>query len=75
MIILGIDPGSRITGYGIIKSTQGKLSYLGSGCIHTGGGTMASRLKTIYLGVTTLVEQFKPDVMAIEESTIYRKAF
>lgn len=68
MIILGIDPGSRITGYGIVKQVQGKISYLGSGCIHTGGGSMASRLKTIYLGVTTLVEQFKPDVMAIEET-------
>lgn len=68
VVIIGIDPGSRITGYGIIKSVNGKPQYLGSGCIRTGEGPIACKLRTIYMGVSTLVEQFKPDVMAIEET-------
>lgn len=68
MITIGIDPGSRFTGYGIVQSLRGEVSYLGSGCISTGGGPMAERLKIIYAGVTQLIEQFKPDVMSIEET-------
>ncbi len=68
VIIIGIDPGSRVTGYGIIKSISGKPLYLGSGCIRTGDAPIAEKLRTIYMGVSTLVEQFKPDVMAIEET-------
>lgn len=68
MVIIGIDPGSRITGYGIIRYDHGLPQYLGSGCIRTGTGSIASKLHTIYMGVSTLVEQFKPDVMAIEET-------
>ena len=67
-IVLGIDPGSRITGYGIVKSSGGSLMYLGSGCINAGNGPIYERLLTIFQAVGTLVEQFKPTVMAIEET-------
>lgn len=67
-IVLGIDPGSRITGYGVLLSQGSSLSYLGSGCISAGTGEISLRLKTIYEALTTLVEQFKPSVMAIEET-------
>lgn len=43
-IILGIDPGSRITGYGVIRIVAGKAEYLGSGCIRTDLGELPSRL-------------------------------
>ena len=46
-IILGIDPGSRITGYGVIRQTGRQLSYLGSGCIRTNTTELPARLKLI----------------------------
>ena len=47
-IILGIDPGSRITGYGVIHQNRHHLYYLGSGCIRTSEKALPERLKQIY---------------------------
>ena len=58
-IILGIDPGSRITGYGVIRQVGRQLTYLGSGCIRTKVDDLPSRLKLIYAGVTEIITQFK----------------
>ncbi len=68
-IILGIDPGSRYTGYGVIKEERQRFTYLGSGCIKalSQGDDLASRLQTIYSGVSELIIQFKPDMFAIEQ--------
>ncbi|MDF5522973.1 crossover junction endodeoxyribonuclease RuvC, partial [Vibrio parahaemolyticus] len=49
-IILGIDPGSRITGYGVIRQNGRHLQYLGSGCIRTSEKELPGRLKQIYAG-------------------------
>ncbi len=68
MVIIGIDPGSRFTGYGVVESLKGQVRYRGSGCISTGGGPMAERLRIIYAGVTQLITQFHPQQMAIEET-------
>ncbi|MGN0903083.1 MAG: crossover junction endodeoxyribonuclease RuvC [Succinivibrio sp.] len=67
-IVIGIDPGSRFTGYGIVSIEGNTPHYLGSGCIKTGNGDLASKLKIIYDGVSSLIEQFHPDSMAIEET-------
>ena len=67
-IVIGIDPGSRFTGYGIVKLVGNETHYLGSGCIKTGNGDLASKLKIIFDGVTALIEQFKPTSLAIEET-------
>ena len=68
-IILGIDPGSRITGYGVIKQQGRTFSYLGSGCIKAiaAGDNLADRLQTIFAGVSELIVQFQPDMFAIEQ--------
>jgi crossover junction endodeoxyribonuclease RuvC len=68
-IILGIDPGSRFTGYGVIKQEKQQFTYLGSGCIKamSQGEDLASRLQTIFAGVSELIIQFKPDMFAIEQ--------
>lgn len=66
-IILGIDPGSRITGYGVIKAVNRQLNYIGSGCIRTADGVLSQRLLQIFNGVCELMEQFHPDEVAIEE--------
>ena len=66
-IILGIDPGSRITGYGVIRQQAGKVEYLGSGCIRTSGEQLSDKLKQIYDGISEIILQFKPDLFAIEQ--------
>ncbi|MDP1603338.1 MAG: crossover junction endodeoxyribonuclease RuvC [Legionella sp.] len=66
-IILGIDPGSRITGYGVIKEERRKLYYLDSGCIRTSEGELSERLLQIYDGICHLMDEFAPDEVAIEE--------
>ncbi|MGL5948548.1 MAG: crossover junction endodeoxyribonuclease RuvC [Aeromonas sp.] len=65
-IILGIDPGSRLTGYGVIKIEHNRALYLGSGCIRTDGGELPGRLKQVYDGVSEIIRQFAPTEFAIE---------
>lgn len=72
-IILGIDPGSRITGYGVIKKEGRKITYLGSGCIKAFSSNkdeeddFSARLQTIFSGVSELIIQFSPELFAIEQ--------
>ncbi|MGX2949559.1 crossover junction endodeoxyribonuclease RuvC [Ursidibacter sp. B-7004-1] len=66
-IILGIDPGSRVTGYGVIRQEGRHLEYLGSGAIRTAADDMPTRLKRIYAGITEIITQFQPDMFAIEQ--------
>ena len=65
--ILGIDPGLRITGFGVIEKRGNALSYVASGCIKTDGeANLPTRLGTIYAGLRELVAQYQPDQSAIE---------
>ena len=66
-VILGIDPGSRVTGYGVIRQVGSKSEYLASGCIRLKSEELAIRLKQIFNGVTEIIEQFQPDYFAIEQ--------
>lgn len=68
-IILGIDPGSRLTGYGVIKKEGRQFSYLGSGCIKAmaAGDNLGDRLQIIFSGVSELIVQFQPNMFAIEQ--------
>ena len=66
-IILGIDPGSRLTGYGLVEFQGAKYSYIASGCIRLGEKPLAERLKMIFLGVSQIIEQYQPDTFAIEQ--------
>ena len=64
--VLGIDPGSRITGYGLIEARGGELRYLASGRIRAGRGPIPARLGQICQGVTELIRSQGADVLAIE---------
>jgi crossover junction endodeoxyribonuclease RuvC len=68
-IILGIDPGLRKTGFGVIRIDQGQAVYLGSGTISTASESkaLAPRLGIIFTGVSELVQQFRPTEAAIEK--------
>ena len=72
--ILGIDPGSRVTGYGVVESRRGDLIYIDSGCIRTGAGSLPQRLQVIFQSVHELSQQHQPDVMAIEQVFMHRNA-
>ena len=73
-IILGIDPGSRVTGYGVIRQTGRQLEYLGSGAIRTQVDDLPTRLKRIYAGVSEIITQFQPDMFAIEQVFMAKNA-
>ncbi|MEE4379167.1 MAG: crossover junction endodeoxyribonuclease RuvC [Candidatus Competibacteraceae bacterium] len=73
--ILGIDPGSQNTGYGIIEMSGGRSRYQASGHIRTPSGQpLAQRLKIIFEAVTQLISEYRPDEMAIEQVFMHRNA-
>ena len=73
-LVLGIDPGSRVTGYGVIEVQGNRLSYVDCGCIRSEGGALPARLKKIFDGVLQLVETHQPSQVAIEEVFVGRNA-
>ena len=72
--ILGIDPGSRVTGYGIIDQAGQQISYVASGCIRNSGDALAERLGIIFAGVNTIIQEYLPDEMAIERVFMNKNA-
>jgi len=72
--ILGIDPGSRITGYGVIDTNGIKTRYVTSGCIRMADAALPKRLKEIHTGVRAVVKEFKPEQVAVELVFMHRNA-
>lgn len=67
MIVIGVDPGSLLTGYGIIETGTHTVEVLACGAIKNRTTTaMPDRLKLIYQTLTTLISEFGPDELAIE---------
>ena len=68
MIIMGIDPGFAITGYGIVSYTGNKFKIIEYGAVKTGTDKIFSeRLLCIYNEMNELIEKYKPDYIAVEE--------
>ena len=68
MIILGIDPGLRTTGFGVIEKHGSKLRYIASGTIKTGSeSALPPRLKVIFAGIAEIIRTYNPDCAAIEK--------
>ncbi|MBB6092226.1 crossover junction endodeoxyribonuclease RuvC [Povalibacter uvarum] len=72
--ILGLDPGSLRTGYAVVETNAGRISYLVSGTIKTEGSSLAQRLQEIFLAVERLTQDFRPDEVAIEGVFMHRNA-
>ena len=70
--ILGIDPGSRLTGYGVLQVDGSSIKYLASGCIRPGVGPFVERLADIYRGVEEIIATHGPAELAIEEVFLAR---
>jgi crossover junction endodeoxyribonuclease RuvC len=69
--VLGIDPGTAACGYGIVHVSGGRLREVAHGCWRTSARERPElRLKTIYAGVTALIEEHAPDAVAVEESYV-----
>ncbi len=68
MIILGIDPGTAITGYGLVKIESNQPVSLAYGCIRTSSGTLHHlRLQKIYQRLLSLIDLYKPEDIAVEK--------
>ncbi|MGR9115648.1 MAG: crossover junction endodeoxyribonuclease RuvC [Gammaproteobacteria bacterium] len=72
--ILGIDPGSRITGYGVIEESLGGAKYIASGVIRVNAEYFPDRLKQIYESLVKVVELYCPEQMAIEQVFMHKNA-
>lgn len=68
MIILGVDPGLRITGYGVIEEAGGRVKLIEAGVITTrAGASISERLLSIHEGLNELLSERKPEVIALEK--------
>ncbi len=70
--ILGIDPGSRLTGYGVVEMHGDRAICICNGCIKTPEGELAGRLRAIHSGLQRVIEDFEPLEMAIESIFVHR---
>jgi crossover junction endodeoxyribonuclease RuvC len=65
--ILGIDPGLRVTGFGVLDKSGNQLSYVTSGCIRTSDGELPARLRTILDGLAEIITTCQPGQVALEK--------
>lgn len=74
MIILGLDPGTATTGYGVVKKDKSrKFSFISCGCIKTEPDKSAGeRLKKIYREVGKLIKKYKPDLVSVENIYFFK---
>ena len=72
--VLGIDPGSLVTGYGLITMDADKLQYVDSGCIRTRTANMMERLKVIHQCLQEIVQRYLPTEAAIEQVFMHTNA-
>lgn len=72
--ILGIDPGSRLTGFGVLDCVAGRATYVASGSVKTIDGSFKERLKQIFSSVCEIMSEYRPDVVAIESVFVHKNA-
>ncbi len=72
--ILGIDPGSRLTGFGVIDFTGDKAVYIASGTVKSVDGAFADRLRQIFESIGSIVGEYQPDIVAIESVFMHKNA-
>lgn len=72
--ILGLDPGSQATGFGVIDWIDGDARYVASGAIRTSGVEFPPRLRQIYEGVQAIMREYAPREVAVERVFMHRNA-
>jgi crossover junction endodeoxyribonuclease RuvC len=71
---LGIDPGSRITGFGVLDFEADRAHYVASGSVRSAEGDFAARLRLIFRSVAEIATEYRPDAVVIESIFVHRNA-
>jgi crossover junction endodeoxyribonuclease RuvC len=75
MRILGLDPGLRHTGWGVVEAHGSRLRFLAAGAVHSDlRETLPARLDQIYRGLSDVIERWRPDEVAVEQTVVNRNA-
>lgn len=74
MRVLGIDPGSRSTGLGVVEAAHGRLSAVAYSCVRMGNHELPKRLAEIYHSVQRMIAKHAPDAVAVEKVFFARNA-
>lgn len=70
MRIIGVDPGLRRAGWGVIEHARGRLAYVACGAVVSGEGTLADRLARLHAGIAAAIAAHAPDAAAIERTYV-----
>ena len=65
--VLGIDPGSNVTGWGIVRESSGRLELVANGVLRVKGSSFPERLSFIYHGLHDIIEEFHPEEAGVEQ--------
>jgi len=74
LTILGIDPGSQATGFGVVALEGQRMTYVASGCVRTRGENFNARLQEIFEQMGIVFRQYTPDEVAVERVFMHRNA-
>jgi crossover junction endodeoxyribonuclease RuvC len=74
MRVLGIDPGLRTLGWGVVEADGGRLSHIGNGHCLSGEGSLAQRLLSLHTQLADIVARFAPDCAAVEQTFVNKDA-
>ncbi|MGE4529226.1 MAG: crossover junction endodeoxyribonuclease RuvC [Rhodospirillaceae bacterium] len=73
MRLIGLDPGLRVTGWGIVEAEGNRLSYVGCGVVGSEAGlSLAERLTMLHTGILEVLKRYAPDEAAVEETFVNR---
>lgn len=72
--ILGIDPGSLFTGYGVVDYDGQQLRHVASGCLRVAGLQFSARLRGIFEGMSAILSEFSPQETAVEQTFVHKNA-
>ena len=70
MRVLGIDPGLRTLGWGIVDAAGSRLSHVANGLCRSGAGDLAQRLLALHVQLTEVLETWRPDAAAVEQTFV-----
>ncbi len=72
MRVLGVDPGLRSLGWGVIEVAGSRLSHVANGAIRTEGVDLAERLLALFIGLNAVLSRYRPDAAAVEQTFVNR---
>ncbi len=72
MRLLGVDPGLRFTGWGIVDAENNRLRHVANGVVKSGNGELAERLRRLHDGIQHVIATHRPDAAAVEETFVNR---